>query len=118
MGAARHGSGARAYGQQSSYGRPNYSPGPYPGRRAHSSNIDRTRIFNTVREGTTTPRTNSRLNDEEQQEQWDSLVSRITALETADRNLAQIVATVGVEAAAKLDGRYAESESKFKIVRG
>ena len=28
VGAARLGSGARAYWQQSSYGRPNYSPGP------------------------------------------------------------------------------------------
>ena len=114
VGAARHGSGARAYGQQNSYGRPNYSPGPYPGRRARSSSRDRARSFNTAREGTATPRASSRLNEEEQQDQWDSLLSRITALDAANRKLAQLVAAMGVEAAAKLHGRYAESESKFK----
>ena len=116
MGAARHGSGARAYGQQSRYVRPNYSPGPYPGRRARSNSRDRARSFNIAREGTTTPRASSRLNEEEQQDQWDSLLSRITALETANRNLAQMVAAMGVEAATKLDGRYVESEAKFKNV--
>jgi hypothetical protein len=56
------------------------------------------------------------LNEKEQQDQWDSLLSRITALEAANRNLAQLVAAMGVEAASKLDGRYDESERKFKIV--
>ena len=102
--------------KQSSCGRPNYSPGPYPGRRARSNSRDRARSFNIARDGTTTPRASSRLNDEEQQDKWDSLLSGITALETANRNLAQMVAAMGAEAAAKLDGRYAESESKFKMV--
>ena len=62
------------------------------------------------------PRASSLLNEEEQQEQWDSLASRITALEAANRNLAQMVAAMGVEAAAKLGGRHAVSESKFQIV--
>ena len=75
VGAARHGSGARAYGQQNSYGRPNYSAGPYPGRRARSSSRDIARSFNTAREGTVTPRASSRLNEEEQQDQWDPLLN-------------------------------------------
>ena len=115
VGAARHRSGARAYGQQNSYGRPSYSPGPYPGRRARSSS-DGARNFNTAREGTATPRASSRLNQEEQQDQWDSLLSRITALEAANRNLAQLVAAMGVEPATNLDGRYDESERKFKMI--
>ena len=115
MGAARHGSRARNYGQQSNYGRPNYSPGLYPGRRARGNSRKRARSFNTAREGTTTPRASSRLNEEEQQDQWHSFLNRITALETANRNLAREVAAMEVEAASKLDGRYDESERKFKI---